>query len=135
MVEDTSGTCIHTHLRPFRFLGLPGARGRLEPHPHTSEIGSFTNPDGIAVDEAKNGDVYVADIATTNAVYPFNANGTPVNFSFPAGSKEALGNTLYEGADTPAESFSFPSLYGSPGAIAVVMLSCQAHQGVDRQGL
>ncbi len=51
-------------------------------------------------------------------VYKFDANGIPVNFNFPAGSKEASGNTL-KGADTPAESFSFPSLYGSPAAIAV----------------
>ncbi len=88
-----------------------------EPHPKIGEFGSFTNPNGIAVDEAT-GDVYVADIATTNAVYKFDANGTPVNFNFPAGSKEAPGNTL-KGADTPAESFSFPSVYGSPAAIAV----------------
>ena len=78
---------------------------------------AFSNPNGIAVDEAT-GDVYVADIGTTNAVYKFDASGTPVNFNFPAGSKEAPGNTL-KGADTPAESFSFPSLYGSPAAIAV----------------
>ena len=93
-----------------------------EAHPFLHEFGhnateAFSNPNGIAVDEAT-GDVYVADIATTNAVYKFDANGTPVNFSFPAGSKEASGNTL-KGADTPAESFSFPSLYGSPAAIAV----------------
>ncbi len=93
------------------------ALAAAEPHPKIGEFGSFTNPNGIAVDEATD-DVYVADIATRNAVYKFDANGTPVNFNFPAGSKETPGNTL-EGADTPAESFSFPSLYGSPAAIAV----------------
>ncbi len=92
------------------------ALATAEPHPQIGEFGSFTNPNGIAIDEAS-GDVYVADIGT-NAVYKFDANGAPVNFNFPAGSKEAPGNTL-KGADTPAESFSFPSVYGSPAAIAV----------------
>jgi hypothetical protein len=78
---------------------------------------AFSDPNGIAIDEST-GEVYVADIATTNAVYKFDANGAPVNFNFPSGSKEAPGNTL-EGADTPAESFSFPPVYGSPAAIAV----------------
>ncbi len=95
-----------------------------EPHPPATPASferstgvPFSNPNGIAVDEAT-GDVYVADIATTNAVYKFDANGNPVNFNFPAGSKEAPGNTL-EGADTPAGSFSFPAGYGTPAAIAV----------------
>ncbi len=91
-----------------------------EPHPvieHTGfETDTFSNPNGIAVDEST-GDVYVAAIGT-NSVYKFNAKGEPVDFNFPAGSKEALGNTL-RGADTPAESFSFPSVYGTPAAIAV----------------
>jgi DNA-binding beta-propeller fold protein YncE len=85
-------------------------------HPKVGEFGSFTNPNGIAVDEAS-GDVYVADIGT-NAIYKFDANGTPINFNFPAGSMEAPGNTL-KGADTPAGSFSFPTVYGTPAAIAV----------------
>ncbi len=92
-----------------------------EAHPFLNEFGrnateAFSNPNGIAVEEST-GDVYVADIGT-NAVYKFDANGIPVNFNFPAGSKEAPGNTL-QGADTPAESFLFPSLHGSPAAIAV----------------
>jgi DNA-binding beta-propeller fold protein YncE len=98
------------------FATTSPALAAAEPHPKIGEFGSFTSPNGIAVDESS-GDVYVADIGT-NAVYKFDANGTSVNFNFPAGSKEALGNTL-KGADTPAESFSFPSLYGSPAAIAV----------------
>ncbi len=92
------------------------ALAAAEPHPQIGEFGSFTNPNGIAIDEAS-GDVYVADIAT-NTVSKFDASGAPVNFDFPAGSKEAPGNTL-KGADAPAESFSFPSVYGSPAAIAV----------------
>ncbi len=93
-----------------------------EAHPVLHEFGrnateAFLNPNGIAVEEST-GDVYVADIATTNAVYKFDANGGPVNFNFPAGSKEAPGNAL-KGADTPAESFSFPAEYGSPAALAV----------------
>jgi hypothetical protein len=103
-------------------LGAGVSPALAETHPKIGEFGhnateAFSNPNGIAVDEAS-GDVYVADIATTNAVYKFDASGTPVNFNFPAGSKEALGNTL-KGADTPAGSFSFPSLYGSPAAVAV----------------
>src|ERR1700723_3106032 len=96
------------------------AAGEAHPYLHISfghnATEAFSNPNGIAVDEAT-GDVYVADIGT-NAVSKFDANGTPVNFNFPAGSKEAPGNTL-KGADTPAESFSFPSAYGTPAAIAV----------------
>ncbi len=93
-----------------------------EAHPVLHEFGrnateAFSNPNGIAVEEST-GDVYVADIATTNAVYKFDANGGPVNFNFPGGSKEAPGNAL-KGADTPAESFSFPTEYGSSAAIAV----------------
>ncbi len=92
-----------------------------EAHPFLREFGhnateAFSNPNGIAVEEST-GDVYVADIGT-DRVYKFDANGTPVNFNFPAGSKEGPGGTL-KGADTPAESFSFPSLYGSPAAMAV----------------
>ncbi|MGA7703661.1 MAG: hypothetical protein WB998_02080, partial [Solirubrobacteraceae bacterium] len=108
-------------LATFAVIGVmasPALAG--ESHPiveHTGfETDTFSNPNGIAIDEAT-GDVYVADIGT-NTVYKFDANGIPVNFNFPAGSKEASGNTL-KGADTPGGSFSFPSLYGSPAAIAV----------------
>ena len=50
-----------------------------ETHPFVRSFGSFSNPNGIAVDEST-GDVYVADIGT-NAVYKFDANGNPVNFT------------------------------------------------------
>ncbi len=86
-----------------------------EAHPFLGEFGreateAFSNPNGIAVDEAT-GDVYVADIGT-DTVYRFDADGKPVDFA--VGGSNAL-----TGASTPAGSFSFPSLYGSPAAIAV----------------
>ena len=92
-----------------------------EAHPvieHTGfETDTFSNPNGIAVDEST-GDVYVADLGT-NTVSKFDANGTPVDFNFPMGSHEATGNAL-KGAGTPAGSFSFPaSEKDNPAAIAV----------------
>src|SRR3984885_3735274 len=81
-----------------------------EAHPPVGEFGSFSNPNGIAVDEAS-GDVYVADIGI-DTVYKFDASGKPVDFS-------ALGGNELTGGETPAGSFSFPSLHGSPAAIAV----------------
>jgi hypothetical protein len=95
------------------WLSLGGALALAagEAHPKINEFGSFSNPNGIAVDEAT-GDVYVADIGTTNKVYKFDASGTPVNFA-------SLGSNELTGIATPTGSFSFPSLYGSPAAIAV----------------
>ncbi len=81
-----------------------------ETHPFVSEFGSFSNPNGIAVNESS-GDVYVADIGT-DTVSRFDADGNPVEFP-------ALHSNVLTGAATPAGSFSFPSLYGSPAAIAV----------------
>ncbi len=81
-----------------------------EAHPLVGEFGSFSNPNGIAVDEAS-GDVYVADIGT-DAVYKFDANGNPLDFA-------ALGANALTGTATPAGLFLFPLLYGSPAAIAV----------------
>ncbi len=97
-------------------IGMGASPALAETHPFMSSFGSFSNPNGIAIDEAS-GDVYVADIGT-NTVYKFDASGTPVNFNFPVGSHEAAGNAL-KGADTPAGSFSFPNVYGTPAAIAV----------------
>jgi DNA-binding beta-propeller fold protein YncE len=86
-----------------------------EAHPFLREFGrgateAFSNPNGIAVDETT-GDVYVADIGT-DTVYKFDANGNPLDFA-------ALGSDALTGVVTPAGSFSLPSLYGSPAAIAV----------------
>ncbi len=78
-------------LATLAFSASPALAGEAYPVLHEfghSATEAFSNPNGIAVDEAT-GDVYVADIGTTNTVYKFDANGTPVNFDFPAGSKEA----------------------------------------------
>ncbi len=92
-------------------LGLataPPALAAAEPHPpieHTGfETDTFSNPNGIAIDEST-GDVYVAAIGT-NTVYKFDASGHPVNF-------------LALGSNALTHSFSFPSVYGTPAAIAV----------------
>ena len=89
-----------------------------EAHPFLREFGhnateAFSNPNGIAVEEST-GDVYVADIGA-GTVYKFDANGAPVNFTAGSGA----GTNALTGIDTPEKSFSFPSLYGSPAAIAV----------------
>ena len=97
-------------------LGV-GASSALagEAHPFLREFGhsateAFSNPNGIAVDETT-GAVYVADIGT-DTVYKFDANGGPLDFA-------ALGSNALTGTATEAKSFSFPSVYGSPAAIAV----------------
>ncbi len=95
--------------------GLTPAFAAGEQHPLTSSFERssgvpFSNPNGIAVDEGT-GDVYVADLGT-DTVYKFDAGGTPVDFA-------ALGSNALSGAATPAGSFSFPSVYGTPAAIAV----------------
>jgi DNA-binding beta-propeller fold protein YncE len=94
--------------------GSASAFAAAEPHPKLGSFGSFSNPNGIAVDEAT-GDVYVADIGT-NTVYKFDANGTPADFS-------ALGSNALTGipaqSGNPAESFSFPEAPDNPAAIAV----------------
>ena len=113
-VPMRSGLCAA--LAIFAITGVAASPALAETHPPVGSFGSFTNPNGIAVEEST-GDVYVADLGT-DTVSKFDANGTPVNFNFPAGSKEAPGNTL-KGADTPAKSFSFPEAPGSPAAIAV----------------
>ncbi len=91
-------------------LGVGASPALAETHPVLSSFGSFTNPNGIAVEEST-GDVYVADIGT-DTVYKFDASGNPVDFA-------ALGSNALSGTATPGGSFSFPSLYGSPAAIAV----------------
>ncbi len=80
-----------------------------ETHPFKLSFGSFTNPNGLAVDETS-GDVYVADLGT-DTVYKFDANGNPVNFA-------SLGSNALSGASTPAGSFSFPSVKDTPAALA-----------------
>jgi hypothetical protein len=85
----------------------------LEPLGGSSSPDTFTNPNGIAIDES-DGDVYVTDLGT-DTVYRFDESGKPINFS-------AFG-TYVKGSEltgTPAGTFSFPSAaYGTPAAIAV----------------
>jgi DNA-binding beta-propeller fold protein YncE len=100
-------------------LAFAASPALAETHPPLGPLGgssspdTFTNPNGIAIDESS-GDVYVADLAT-NTVYKFDENGIPVNFS-------AFG-TYVKGSEltgTPGGPFSFPaSAYGTPAAIAV----------------
>jgi hypothetical protein len=90
--------------------GSASALAAGESHPKLGSFGSFSNPNGIAVDESA-GVVYVADIETAT-VYKFDATGAPVNFS-------ALASNALTGSATPATSFSFPNVYGTPAAIAV----------------
>lgn len=90
-------------------LGVALALAAGEPHPFLSSFGSFSNPNGIAVDEAT-GDVYVADMSI-NKVYKFDASGKPVNFS-------SLGSNELSGP--PAGLFSFPAgEEGEPAALGV----------------
>ena len=81
-----------------------------EAHPLLFSFGSFSNPNGIAIEQSS-GDVYVADIAT-GTIQKFDANGNPVDFS-------ALHSNTLAGSATPAKSFSFPAVYGNSAAIAV----------------
>ncbi len=107
-------------LATFAVIGVtasPALAG--EPHPYLNisfghnATEPFSSPNGIAVDEST-GDVYVADIGT-DAVYKFDANGSPVAFS-----AVGLGSTNeLTGSATLATSFSFPNVYGTPAAIAV----------------
>ena len=85
----------------------------LEPLGGSSSPDTFTNPNGIAIDESS-GDVYVADLST-DTVYRFDESGKPVMF-FAFGSY-IKGSEL---TGTPSSTFSFPSAaYGTPAAIAV----------------
>jgi hypothetical protein len=96
-------------------VGSQLALGAGEAHPLLSSFGpssitTFSDPNGIAIDESS-GDVYVAAIGTS-AIYKFDASGNPVDFA-------ALGTNELTGGATPAASFSFPDTYGTPAAIAV----------------
>ena len=100
------------------FLGLmfSAVPALAETHPFLSKFGSFSNPNGIAVDESTS-DVYVADLGT-NTVSKFDASGTPVNFTCGAPcSTYVTGNAI---SGTPAGPFLFPaSEPDNPAAIAI----------------
>jgi hypothetical protein len=101
----------HTPLTLIVFLGflVSASPALAEPHPKVGEFGSFTNPNGIAVDESS-GDVYVADLGT-NTVSKFDATGNPI-VSWAA-------NGVLDGSTTPAGSFSFPNEPDTSAALAV----------------
>ncbi|HWY18659.1 MAG TPA: hypothetical protein VNY27_08115 [Solirubrobacteraceae bacterium] len=90
-------------------MGFGSPLALAETHPKIGEFGSFTNPNGIAVDESS-GDVYVADLGP-NTVSKFDASGVPVESW---GTKGVL-----NGSTTSAGSFSFPNEPGNPAAVAV----------------
>jgi NHL repeat len=98
-------------------LGSASAFAVAEPHPKMGEFGSFSDPNGIAVDEST-GDVYVADIGT-QTVHRFDESGNPVNFTAGAGIGSNALTGIPAQSGKPAESFSFPNVYGTPAAIAV----------------
>jgi DNA-binding beta-propeller fold protein YncE len=102
-------------------LGAGASPALAETHPFLGPLGgslspdTFTNPNGIAVEEST-GDVYVADIAT-NTVSKFDASGNPVDFT--CGAECATYVKGNEITGSPAGSFSFPNAPGTPAAIAV----------------
>jgi DNA-binding beta-propeller fold protein YncE len=91
-------------------MGVGASTAVAETHPFLFSFGSLADPNGIAVDEST-GDVYVADIGA-NTISKFDANGNPVEFS-------AFHSNVLSGTATPAGSLSFPSVSGTPAAIAV----------------
>jgi DNA-binding beta-propeller fold protein YncE len=104
-------------LATFAVIGVTASPALAESHPKIGEFGSFSNPNGIAVDEST-GDVYVAAIGT-QTVYKFDASGNPVNFTAGAGIGTNALTGIPAQSGKPAESFSFPNVYGTPAAIAV----------------
>ncbi len=93
-----------------------------ETHPPAvpSSFGSFSNPNGIAVEEST-GDVYVADLGSgtvPQSISKFDASGAPINFTCGAPcSTYSTGNAI---TGTPTGSFAFPVTDpDTPAAIAV----------------
>lgn len=91
-------------------MGAGASTALAETHPFLFSFGSFTNPNGIAVDEST-GDVYVADIGT-NTISKFEASGNPVNFT--CGAPCSIFVTGNQITGTPTESFAFPRGPGNP---------------------
>jgi hypothetical protein len=108
--DDLRTTAVRVWVAALMVMGVETSSALAETHPVLSSFGSFSNPNGIAVEESTGG-VYVADIGT-DTVYKFDANGVPVNFP-------SLGTNALTGIATPAKSFSFPNLLDTPAAIAV----------------
>src|ERR1700724_1347463 len=100
------GSAVFAVLGVLLSLGSVSAFAAAEPHPQIGEFGSFTNPNGIAVDEST-GDVYVADLGSatvSQSVSKFDSSGKLIESW---GTKGQL-------TGTPTGPFAFPSLYGSP---------------------
>ena len=113
-------------------VGAGASPALAETHPFLEPLGGsaspdmFTNPNGVAIDEA-DGTVYVADLGT-GKISKFNATGNPAEFSDAAKcevekcgyiDKNEIVGTPPEKLGEPAKSFSFPEAYGNPAAIAV----------------
>ena len=96
-------------------LALMVSPAFAESHPFLEPLGgsatpdTFTNPNGIAVEEST-GDVYVAELGT-DTISKFDSSGALVESW---GTKGVL-----DGSATPAKSFSFPDVYGNPAEVAV----------------
>jgi len=98
-------------------LGVGASPAAAETHPFLGPLGgisspdTFTNPNGIAVDEST-GDVYVADLGSSTvsqSVSKFNSSGVLIESW---GTKGQL-------TGTPTVPFSFPETPGTPAEIAV----------------
>jgi hypothetical protein len=108
-------------------MGFGSPLARAETHPFVTSFGSFTNPNGIAVEEST-GDVYVADLGT-GKISKFDAEGDPVEFADAAQcelekceyiEKNEIAGTPPDKLGEPAKPFAFPATEpGTPAAIAV----------------
>ncbi|HWX43848.1 MAG TPA: hypothetical protein VNY52_00830 [Solirubrobacteraceae bacterium] len=94
-------------------MGFGSPLALAETHTFITSFGTFTNPNGIAVDEST-GNVYVADLGT-DTVAKFDASGNPVAFECTTCSY-VTGNQL---TGTPSGPFAFPNEPRNPAAIAV----------------
>jgi DNA-binding beta-propeller fold protein YncE len=94
-------------------MGFGSPLARAETHTSVTSFGSFTNPNGIAVDEST-GDVYVADLGT-GTISKLDASGNPVALECTTCSYVS-GNQI---TGTPTGPFAFPNEPGTPAAIAI----------------
>ena len=101
-------------------LGSVSAFAAAEPHPKIGEFGSFSNPNGIAIDES-NGDVYVADMGVDEQ-QTVSIEGGPTGGSF----------TLeFEGQQTAPLTVSGEEPYGGQVQAALEQLSTVGNENVS----
>jgi len=105
-----SGLSVALMLALLVAMAAGTAPALAENHPFLFSFGPIANPNGVAIDQSS-GDVYVSAIGS-ETVYKFDASGNPLEFS-------ALKSNALDGGATPAGSFSFPSVPGTPAAIAL----------------